>query len=174
MIITEYVCDKCGHTQKIAEQMWEMSVLFTHYGSQHHKDNRVDSLWCRKCVEGLDLLPNHPDNDKSHVTYPLSNVIEDVSNTLVTWRLIKSAPKDGTPILGFAHPIAEMPAVCWWEKCPSEFMRAGIEMWQWQTKEAGDFNSDKDWAEHWSESQYAPTYWMHLPPIPKGWINESS
>lgn len=167
MIKTEYICDKCGHSQDIGDQMWEMAVRFTHYCSDHYPGNEKKSLWCRMCVEKLGLLPGIGDTGKMEVVMSTDEMLVDVANTLVTWRLIKTAPRDGTSILGFAYPIAEVPAVCWWEKCPIEIIRAGIEPWQWQTKEAGDFNSDKDWAEHWSEIRYEPTYWMHLPKPPR-------
>ena len=59
MIKTTYTCDKCRHEQEDNDQMWEIGVVVQHHGHPAYtkEDPKVKGLWCRKCVEGLGLLP---------------------------------------------------------------------------------------------------------------------
>jgi hypothetical protein len=58
VITTTYTCDKCGHAQTNAEQMWTVGVVVSH---KHYvfsdSEVRNRALWCRACVEKLHLLP---------------------------------------------------------------------------------------------------------------------
>ena len=60
MIVTTYTCDKCGAEQDNKIQMWDIGILVRSHGTgQIYENPQSDAkeLWCRKCVEGLGLLP---------------------------------------------------------------------------------------------------------------------
>jgi len=66
------------------------------------------------------------------------------------WRTMKTAPKDGTPILGYDG--YNMTTVFYWHP----YNRPG-DGW-WSLVEAGAYAEDSEWT---------PTHWMPLPPPPK-------
>ena len=57
MIVTTYTCDKCGHSQESGTQMWHVAVVLKGPGMPWPLFPKITSLWCRKCVETLALLP---------------------------------------------------------------------------------------------------------------------
>jgi hypothetical protein len=61
------------------------------------------------------------------------------------WQLIETAPKDGTPVLGYHTGKMTMTTVYWG-------------LWnEWQLVESGTYPEDDDWL---------PTHWMPLPAPP--------
>lgn len=57
MITTTYTCDRCGASQITDTQLWAVGVVVVSWGfapSSH--GGRPTALWCRKCVDELQLL----------------------------------------------------------------------------------------------------------------------
>ena len=69
MITTTYKCDRCGHEQPTNEQMWNVWVsyaclpYFRGYGSNHNAVR--DALWCRPCMEAMQVLGAAKDDQKT-------------------------------------------------------------------------------------------------------------
>ena len=61
-IVVTYVCDRCGHSQATDQQMWHVGVkVALHgYGTPRAKFGPYETggmlLWCRPCVDKLQLL----------------------------------------------------------------------------------------------------------------------
>jgi ribosomal protein L40E len=60
MIEIKYICDKCEATQPTAQQMWMIRVQIGHHGGGYNQMpwSSKEEMWCRKCIEGLGLLPS--------------------------------------------------------------------------------------------------------------------
>ena len=59
MITTTYKCDRCGAEQKTDMQMWQVEVYVNHLPGvprKFHFRTSTSPIWCRKCVDALDLL----------------------------------------------------------------------------------------------------------------------
>lgn len=82
---TEYSCDKCGHVQPLAEQMWNVRVQYQHEGS--YGDSRFwsskEQMWCRKCLENAGLVAISPatkrDEPAPEVKPTLEELIRDIA-----------------------------------------------------------------------------------------------
>lgn len=74
-----------------------------------------------------------------------------MTDTTKTWQPIKTAPKDGTPILTFSTEcvVSEDFLVCWWSETKAE--RSGF-----------------GWCAYEVNHMLSPDFWMPLPPAPKG------
>lgn len=58
-IETTYTCDRCGHTQKTSNQMWEVGFAYrSRYGGSYTV--KTPQWWCRGCLEHFGLLPAAP------------------------------------------------------------------------------------------------------------------
>ena len=89
MIVTTYTCDKCGHEQNDDKQMWEIGIALNHRGTPPSGFSRLGGavlnetieLWCRKCVEGLRLLPTprpKPDDPPPPPKPTLEDMIREI------------------------------------------------------------------------------------------------
>jgi hypothetical protein len=62
-IKTTYTCDRCGHAQDDAEQMWSVGVTYSHgHGRLEYiggKSTYGAALWCRACMQHLGILGPH-------------------------------------------------------------------------------------------------------------------
>ena len=61
-LVQTYTCDKCGHEQPTAEQMWTIGVgyrsvdsSYSSYGSNTWSSK--ERMWCRKCLEDAGMVP---------------------------------------------------------------------------------------------------------------------
>ena len=85
-IYTQYICDRCEHTQDTHNQMWNIGISRTsvdHYGTSINQLNSVGDkqLWCRKCVEELHILPRSKEDEKKNPVPPkptLEDMIRDI------------------------------------------------------------------------------------------------
>lgn len=59
MIITKYVCDRCGHEQDTDEQMWAVGIMCDYRLSNSYAraDVKHKAMWCRTCTDTLNLTP---------------------------------------------------------------------------------------------------------------------
>lgn len=73
------------------------------------------------------------------------------------WQLIETAPKDGTPILGFAD--GEMTTVSWLKP---KYTLEGYNGY-WNLIVCGSYAEDGEW---W------PEYWMPLPEVPNNIVRK--
>lgn len=58
-----FTCDRCNHQQDSDDQMWSVAIAYKHgYAAESHlryANNMYfqhGKLWCRKCMEELQLL----------------------------------------------------------------------------------------------------------------------
>jgi len=64
MIRTEYICDKCGHSQGTESDMWDLGISIrqvlpvAHPGTAQRTDKNLQ-MWCRACVEEIGYLNNY-------------------------------------------------------------------------------------------------------------------
>ena len=60
MITTTYKCDRCGYEQPDTKQMWWVEARIKHadttYNSHGSWSSRANQLWCRACIDRLQLL----------------------------------------------------------------------------------------------------------------------
>ena len=72
MITTTYKCDKCGHEQPTADQMW--TVAFTFKSAEDWSSTQPakakEELWCRACLEKLHVLSQHSAKEVDIPTQP--------------------------------------------------------------------------------------------------------
>jgi len=75
---TTYTCDRCGHSQKTSDQMWEVGFA---YRSRHGGSYTIQapSWWCRGCLEHFDVLPATTPLDPP----PTPPTLEDLIRELV-------------------------------------------------------------------------------------------
>lgn len=60
MITTTFTCDRCGHSQATAEQMWDVRVEYclrsTHMTYGYRWSKAREAMWCQPCMEAMKLL----------------------------------------------------------------------------------------------------------------------
>ncbi len=80
-IVTKYVCDKCDHEQKKAEQMWYIGISRRSVDSPHLRTGGEqitgEKMWCRACVENLHILPRSKEDEKKNPAPPVPT-LEDM------------------------------------------------------------------------------------------------
>jgi len=54
MIVTEYVCDRCGRRQKNSTEMWGIEIRLKEWQTATQL-SRGAGLWCRPCCDELQL-----------------------------------------------------------------------------------------------------------------------
>lgn len=84
MIETKYICDKCGHTQLISEQMWLIRAAYRHSTSYYGNVDwsGEEKMWCRKCMESVGILPISPAPPKDVLPAP-QTPFEDLLRELI-------------------------------------------------------------------------------------------
>lgn len=62
-IVTTYTCDHCGHAQKNRDSMIALEVTFVFMDLSTRAQAIGSKIWCRKCVDGCNLLARFPSDD---------------------------------------------------------------------------------------------------------------
>lgn len=58
MIVTTYICDRCGAEQKTNTQMWSVGVHLIPAGRPRelYSHAKPPELWCTKCANSIELF----------------------------------------------------------------------------------------------------------------------
>jgi len=87
MIKTEYICDRCEHTQKNPSDMWTLGVTLQ-AGLAGSIAPKAKQLWCRDCVEKVGYLNNYAKDLEAkargeEIVRPTPPTFEDLIRELV-------------------------------------------------------------------------------------------
>ena len=97
MITTTYKCDRCGHEQTDSAQMWHVGVKVSHFPGLalfQPWETSGNKLWCRKCVDELQLL-GFPEVEKLPVEPQAAVVsLEDQIREIIREELMKEERND--------------------------------------------------------------------------------
>lgn len=78
-IETKYSCDKCGHSQPTASQMWHICIGYGSLESNHAPAyyETHQQMWCRNCMENQGILRGD-NNPKEKIPSEPSPTLDDI------------------------------------------------------------------------------------------------
>ena len=81
---TQYICDRCGHSQENNNQMWDFEMnLYNSESRSRGKHRCTTVMWCRTCVEHFGWLPRNPEKQKENPLPIPTPSLEDLIREIV-------------------------------------------------------------------------------------------
>ena len=105
--------------------------------------------------------------------YPRTDLVEMPRKPFVSRKWfrvddpVNPVPRDGTPFYAWVYPLAELPAVCWFEKAPRSWGLSENERSKFRTVLKEVFETEEQWKENWVSSWYEPTHWLPIDDAPE-------